>query len=227
MRKFVRSYCKSLRGDPFIKIAWLISIALLIFIISKKIHHVYLVDYSIIISNIILAITALVIFWYTCETYKLRKLSERQLAYSVRPFLICELAPLKKDEYKFSLTNIGNGAAFHIKIIDLKVTKSNGDFELINADNFENEIDYIYKKQSRDINFTLEIFQKIFGTPFKLLNATSDELTVMKEKLEKIYSNIVHITIQFDDILMNKFITILQVGKGKAKVLSYNPIDLE
>ncbi len=64
---------------------------------------------------IILAITAVIIFWYTVETYWLRRESQRQTELQLRPFVVLE-AVRQIEGVGFQVKNIGNGTALNIRI---------------------------------------------------------------------------------------------------------------
>ncbi len=66
---------------------------------------------------LVLIITAGILVWYTKETYRLRKESERQTELMLRPFVIAEFVFTKElINTVFKVHNIGNGAATNIQI---------------------------------------------------------------------------------------------------------------
>jgi len=98
------------------------------------------------LNDIILLGTALVLIWYTYETYKLRKAAQRQIEVAqnqlseaqrqievaqnqlkeaqrqielqLRPFVIFEVIVLQNGGYQGKLKNIGNGTAVNAKIAE-------------------------------------------------------------------------------------------------------------
>jgi hypothetical protein len=67
---------------------------------------------------VVLALTAWILGWYTKETYRLRRESERQTELLLRPFVIAEFVPTPEPAAPvlFKVQNIGNSAALNIKI---------------------------------------------------------------------------------------------------------------
>lgn len=70
-----------------------------------------------IISNFILAITALFVILYTEEAHKLRLQGDEQKKISIMPLIILEN---NSDKKKIYLKNIGNGIGKNLKIIKFK-----------------------------------------------------------------------------------------------------------
>src|SRR5262245_4813068 len=66
----------------------------------------------------VLALTAWIIGWYTKETYRLRRESERQTELMLRPFVLAEFVSTTEPgpPVVFKVHNIGNSAAINIKI---------------------------------------------------------------------------------------------------------------
>ena len=98
-------------------------------LIRKKPNHLIWVTIIIILlvvgllfknSNIILAITALIIFFYTYETYKMRKEIVDQRKLESTPFVYMLI---EKDPYKFLIKNVGEATAVKVDVKILKPRK--------------------------------------------------------------------------------------------------------
>jgi hypothetical protein len=65
---------------------------------------------------VVLALTAWILGWYTKETYRLRRESERQTELLLRPFVIAEFVPTPEPAAPvlFKVQNIGNRALSQI-----------------------------------------------------------------------------------------------------------------
>lgn len=65
---------------------------------------------------VVLAVTAVSVFWYTWETQRLRKAAEQQIEVQQRPFII--LTPEEREGVleKLKIHNIGNSAAINIHL---------------------------------------------------------------------------------------------------------------
>jgi hypothetical protein len=63
------------------------------------------------VGAIATAITCAVVVWYTVETQKLRRLSERQIELLVRPFVVARF-----NDGKLYVKNIGKGSAFNVTV---------------------------------------------------------------------------------------------------------------
>jgi hypothetical protein len=63
---------------------------------------------DVMISTIVLWITAVIIFWYSMETYDLKEVTRKSLEYERAPFVILNY---EKDTKKFHFKNVGRGIA--------------------------------------------------------------------------------------------------------------------
>jgi hypothetical protein len=68
-----------------------------------------------VINTVVLFVTAVIIAWYTVETYKLRRETVRQNEINLRPYLVPSF-PETREGYKLEVKNIGNGTATNIRI---------------------------------------------------------------------------------------------------------------
>jgi hypothetical protein len=65
----------------------------------------------------ILGITAVIVWYYTWETKRLREATQRQIELQLRPFLVVRPVPGGSSVLdRFYVYNIGNGAALNIRI---------------------------------------------------------------------------------------------------------------
>ena len=69
------------------------------------------------VSALATVATGAVVWWYTCETQKLRRLSERQLELQVRPFVI-----VRQANGMLAVVNIGQGPAFNVAVQSIHLT---------------------------------------------------------------------------------------------------------
>ena len=69
------------------------------------------------ISTIAIVVTLVVLIWYTCETYRLRKAAQRQNEISVMPMLavVNESSP-DRSSREAVLKSVGSGPAFNLSI---------------------------------------------------------------------------------------------------------------
>ncbi len=65
---------------------------------------------------IILAITAIIILWYTIETKKLREEAQKTNKYSFRPIIVIKsISPYVANSWTVKINNIGKGPALNIE----------------------------------------------------------------------------------------------------------------
>jgi hypothetical protein len=64
-----------------------------------------------VVQTVAVALTGLVIIWYTHETYLLRVETQKQTELSQRPLVLAELS-----DKQFAVTNYGHGVAFNVSI---------------------------------------------------------------------------------------------------------------
>lgn len=64
-----------------------------------------------ILQTVVLAITAFLIFWYSYETRRLRKIQQR-------PFVIVQ----SLGTSSFNLTNIGNSSALNVRVAGISIS---------------------------------------------------------------------------------------------------------
>lgn len=67
------------------------------------------------INGVILLFPALILVWYTVETYFLRIISRQQLDLSIMPSIVMNKS---EDEDSFKIINVGNGVAVNIEFDD-------------------------------------------------------------------------------------------------------------
>jgi hypothetical protein len=72
------------------------------------------------LNNIVVLGTALVLIWYTYETYKLREAAQKQIELQQRPFVILEVSISDRDEFSYRVRNIGVGTAINVRIMDIR-----------------------------------------------------------------------------------------------------------
>ncbi len=77
-------------------------------------------------NNIILSLTAIIVFWYTLETKRLSDLSKKQIEINIRPILIP-----KWDGRILRLKNIGKSPAINILLEDIKFKRATLKFRKI------------------------------------------------------------------------------------------------
>jgi hypothetical protein len=70
------------------------------------------------IQTFVVIITLGVLIKYTCETYRMRRESEKQVELSTRPFVI--ISP-SSQAGQYELRNLGNSPALNVKIDDINV----------------------------------------------------------------------------------------------------------
>src|SRR5262245_29008515 len=92
---------------------------------------------------IVTVITAIVLIWYTIETYRLRKEAQKQTELQLRPFVILEVY-----QGNFSVRNIGNGAAVNVRVHQGQELDQAGNVMSGNLVNFSPE--YIANLPSRE-----------------------------------------------------------------------------
>lgn len=68
------------------------------------------------ISASVLWITAVIIFWYSKETYDLKEVTRKSLEYERAPFVILNYA---KDTKRFHFKNVGRGIAKNVNMNDI------------------------------------------------------------------------------------------------------------
>ena len=66
----------------------------------------------------VLAITAVIIVWYTIETSRMRKEIARQTSVSLRPVVVFEFCQDAAYNRTLYAKNIGVGAAFNVTLLD-------------------------------------------------------------------------------------------------------------
>jgi hypothetical protein len=74
------------------------------------------------LNNIILLGTALVLIWYTYETYKLREAAQKQIEIHQRPFVIFETGDFIDEQGEvrnYRVRNIGTNTAINVVIMDV------------------------------------------------------------------------------------------------------------
>ena len=107
-------------------------------------------------SNIILFITALIIFWYTLETYKMRKAMSESTEFSTKPILILHIdLNLSDTKTSISIENFGNFPAYNVcfEQAELETQKSSLDIESKHFRfNFEN-VDLVPPKGKVEVAF--------------------------------------------------------------------------
>jgi hypothetical protein len=97
------------------------------------------------LNDIIVLGTALVLIWYTYETYKLRETaqkqievaqgqlaeSQRQTELQLRPFVILEVSISEHDEFSYRVRNIGVGTAINVHIMDIQPDGADWSFRFL------------------------------------------------------------------------------------------------
>jgi hypothetical protein len=71
------------------------------------------------LNDIIVLGTALILIWYTYETYKLREVGQKQIELQQRPFVILEVSISEYDEASYRVRNIGVGTAINVRVMDI------------------------------------------------------------------------------------------------------------
>jgi hypothetical protein len=156
---------------------------------------------------IVLAITALIIFFYTYETYRMRREMVNQNELKVMPIL--EFSPVRTStgETKFSLHNWGDFPAFKISIESLviKDARSGRTLKFV----FE-EINAILPNRS------IEIRPKIFKDQKEIIEQQDQEF-FSAHFLPEYASLEFKIPVTFRNILNQEYRGILGCGKGGFK----------
>lgn len=73
------------------------------------------------VNLVVVALTGLVVIWYTWETRQLRRATLRQTDLQIRPFLSLEYEPINR---KLWLRNLGRGVARDIVVHDVRLSKT-------------------------------------------------------------------------------------------------------
>jgi hypothetical protein len=66
---------------------------------------------------VVLSVTAVIVWWYTRETQRLRKAAEQQIEVQQRPFIIVTPEEHEGVLEKLRIHNIGNSAAINIHLM--------------------------------------------------------------------------------------------------------------
>ena len=173
------------------------------------------------IANLLLvAITCLVLFYYTRETYRLRKATEAQIELQLRPYLIFERDELGYNEingtfcptgFRAILKNIGNGPALNIHISDFSL-KSYNKHNRIDVMLTSIKKNILSRESGEIIAFTIENGER--GT------------NISDNSLEDISYFITSIVIEYKDIKNNKYITKTEYGNTQCTWWDVNYEDL-
>lgn len=106
-------------------ISWIFFLVCLIVIVCIAFTPEILLKVNEKISNSVLLITAAIIFWYTKETFDLRKINQKILTSSDRPVLVHARHDLPVHRTNFPdaaalYKNVGRGGAFEVFILTFK-----------------------------------------------------------------------------------------------------------
>jgi hypothetical protein len=107
-------------------------------------------------SNIILFITALIIFYYTLETYKMRKAISENTEISTRPILILHIDLNFSDtKVNISIENFGNFPAYNVcfEQAKLETKKSSVDIESKSSRFIFENVDVVPPKGKVEVAF--------------------------------------------------------------------------
>jgi len=147
-------------------------------------------------NEYILIITALIIFWYTTETFLLRKEAQRNTKISVEPILVI-------DGYAIGdldISNIGNGPALNIEVKISQFHETGGYTYLQNF--LREKSDYIYNLQ-KNKSTTIFTNNKLF----------LDYLSASKPNFKYGIKNNFAIIFSYNDMFSNRYQSIIRLKK--------------
>jgi hypothetical protein len=156
-----------------------------------------------IIQTFILLATAIVILFYTLETYKLRRETQRQIELQIRPFVIFQFTGRT-----ISLKNVGNGTALNVRLDDLALSESQ-DIKI----SFSQKIPILLKNEGIEIQ--PECFRKDRSVgEFFLAN-------IHPEYANQTY----HIIIRFQNIEFKSYSVKEEISPNELKILNINEVE--
>jgi len=85
---------------------------------------------AIVFQTIILAVTALIVAWYTILTSKILRETTRQTGITLRPVVVLSFRQDAARNRCLSAKNIGQGAAFNVRIAPLNVVPGTSGWEI-------------------------------------------------------------------------------------------------
>ena len=151
-------------------------------------------------QTVAVALTGLVVIWYTIETKKLRAESQKQTEIQQRPFVI-----LKVEKRNFVLQNIGNGPALNVKVNPVQVS---ADHEIIIR--FNEHHPTLVTEESLTIS----------AESFKKGKSAGDFFLA---HLDPEYANrILNIVIEYQNIELRKYITKERVSPQKREIIDFH-----
>jgi hypothetical protein len=146
--------------------------------------------------------TCLVVIWYTVETQKLRRLSERQIELLVRPVVIA-----RYETGNLYVRNIGQGSAFNVSIQNIELTDEVPQHtEYIIG--FPQPVETLQPEQERMLHPFAEN-NGIRVAPDGLMDNLDPQLTQTQFTL----------TVEYDNVDGLHYKTKIEIGPGRWKVL--------
>jgi len=182
-------------------------------------------DHLLLLNFGVLSITAIVVIWYTRETYLLRKAAQRQvdkaseqikvaqcqyetsieqLRASFKPILVCDFNqdPAQMGVGKLGLKNItvcniGVGAAFNVEIVPIEHAEYRVEFD---------RVDYLVQGAHSTLSFALSQAGVFSG--FSKFPNTLGRMLLCKDEETSVFD----LTLTYDDCAKNRYSTHAQIN---------------